>query len=68
MENAGSIPEESAIKTSKKGKLTAAFVRTVNRPGVYGDQHGLRLRVYESRNPSWHFFPLTVPDRGMFAA
>ena len=58
MENAGSIPSESAIgsipspsaiKTSKKGRLTAAFVRTVNRPGVYGDQHGLRLRVYESR-------------------
>ena len=58
MENAGSIPSESAIgsisspsaiKTPKKGRLTAAFVRTVNRPGVYGDQHGLRLRVYESR-------------------
>ena len=42
----GSIPSSSAVK---KGKLTAAFVRTVNRPGVYGDQHGLRLRVYESR-------------------
>ena len=49
MVEAGSIPSESAIKTSKKGGLTAAFVRTVNRPGVYGDQHGLRLRVYESR-------------------
>ena len=49
MLEAGSIPSESAIKTSKKGGLTAAFVRTVNRPGVYGDQHGLRLRVYESR-------------------
>ena len=49
MLEAGSIPLESAIKTSKKGGLTAAFVRTVNRPGVYGDQHGLRLRVYESR-------------------
>ena len=49
MADMGSIPEESAIKTSKKGRLTAAFVRTVNRPGVYGDQHGLRLRVYESR-------------------
>ena len=46
MENAGSIPSEATIK---KGKLTAAFVRTVNRPGVYGDEHGLRLRVYESR-------------------
>ena len=49
MLEAGSIPSGSAIKTSKKGGLTAAFVRTVNRPGVYGDQHGLRLRVYESR-------------------
>ena len=49
MVEAGSIPLESAIKTSKKGGLTAAFVRNVNRPGVYGDQHGLRLRVYESR-------------------
>ena len=33
----------------KRGKLTAAFVRAVNSPGVYGDEHGLRLRVYESR-------------------
>ena len=46
MKNGGAIPSESA---SKRGKLTAAFVRTVNRPGVYGDEHGLRLRVYESR-------------------
>ncbi len=44
-----SIPSASAIKAPKKGRLTAAFVKTVNRPGVYGDQHGLRLRVYESR-------------------
>ena len=49
MVEAGSIPLESAIRISKKGGLTAASVRTVNRPGVYGDQHGLRLRVYESR-------------------
>ena len=55
MEKAGSIPSESAIgsipssSAIKKGKLTAAFVRSVNRPGVYGDEHGLRLRVYESR-------------------
>ena len=34
---------------AKRGRLTAAFVRTVKRPGVYGDQHGLRLRVYKSR-------------------
>ena len=45
----GSILSESAIKAPNKGRLTAAFVKTVNRPGVYGDQHGLRLRVYESR-------------------
>ena len=32
-----------------RGRLTAAFVRSVNRPGVYGDQHGLRLRIYQSR-------------------
>ena len=49
MENQRSIPSESAIKPPKKGHLTAAFVRSVNRPGVYCDQHGLRLRVYESR-------------------
>ena len=29
--------------------MTAAFVRSVSRPGVYGDKHGLRLRVYRSR-------------------
>ena len=44
-----SIPSESAIKAPNKGRLTAAFVRSVSRPGVYCDQHGLRLRVYESR-------------------
>ena len=49
VENQRSIPSESAIKSPKKSRLTAAFVRSVNRPGVYGDQHGLRLRVYESR-------------------
>ncbi len=46
MGNEGSIPSEPALKRSK---LTAAFVRAVNRPGVYGDEHGLRLRVHESR-------------------
>ena len=45
MAGKGSIPSEA----SNKGGLTAAFVRSVNRPGVYCDQHGLRLRVYESR-------------------
>ena len=49
MGNQRSIPSESAIKALSKGRLTAAFVRSVNRPGVYCDQHGLRLRVYESR-------------------
>ena len=50
MENSGSIVPELAYK---KGKLNAAFVRTVNRSGVYGDEHGLRLRVYESRKLKW---------------
>ena len=49
MAEQGSIPSESAIKAPNKGRLTAAFVRSVKRPGVYCDQHGLRLRVYESR-------------------
>ena len=34
---------------TRKRRLTAAFVRSVDRPGVYGDEHGLRLRVYQSR-------------------
>ena len=43
-------PEPVAPETAaKRGWLTAAFVRNVKRPGVYGDQHGLRLRVYKSR-------------------
>ena len=29
-------------------KLTAAFVRGVTKPGKYGDQHGLILRVQPS--------------------
>ena len=29
--------------------LTAAFVRTVNRPGVYGDGRGLSLRVHRTK-------------------
>ena len=36
-------------KSARPGRLNAAFVRAVNRPGVYGDQHGLRLRAYKSR-------------------
>ena len=39
----------AASNSARPGRLNAAFVRTVNRPGVYGDQHGLRLRVYKSR-------------------
>ncbi len=31
------------------GRLTAALVRNVDQPGVYGDEHGLRLRVCQSR-------------------
>ena len=34
-------------------KLTAAFVRTVDRPGKYGDQHGLILRVLPSGGKQW---------------
>ena len=61
MENQRSIPSESAIKAPSKGRLTAAFVRSVNRPGVYCDQHGLRLRVYESRKLK------SISKRGMCA-
>ena len=39
----------AASNAARPGCLNAAFVRTVKRPGVYGDQHGLRLRVYKSR-------------------
>jgi len=39
----------AASNAARPGRLNAAFVRTVRRPGVYGDQHGLRLRVYKSR-------------------
>ena len=34
-------------------RLTAAFVRTVARPGVYGDEHGLRLRVTATGSRQW---------------
>ena len=33
--------------------LTAAFVRTINKPGKYGDQHGLILRVLPSGSKQW---------------
>jgi len=39
----------TASNAARPGRLNAAFVRIVSRPGVYGDQHGLRLRVYKSQ-------------------
>ena len=41
--------QTATSNAARPGRLNAAFVRTVKRPGVYGDQHGLRLRVYKSR-------------------
>ena len=49
VENQRWIHSEAAIKARNKGRLAAAFVRSVNCPGVYCDQHGLRLRVCESQ-------------------
>ena len=40
---------DKRMGATRKRRLTAAFVRSVDRPGVYGDEHGLRLRVYQSR-------------------
>ncbi|MCY3932086.1 MAG: Arm DNA-binding domain-containing protein [Acidobacteria bacterium] len=34
-------------------KLTAAFVRTVDRAGKYGDEHGLILRVRPTGSKQW---------------
>ena len=34
-------------------QLTAAFVRGVSKPGKYGDQHGLILRVQPSGSKAW---------------
>ena len=34
-------------------KLSAAFVRTITKPGKYGDQHGLILRVKPSGSKQW---------------
>ncbi|MDE2692302.1 MAG: tyrosine-type recombinase/integrase [Acidobacteriota bacterium] len=34
-------------------QLSAKFVRTVSRPGKYGDQHGLILRVKPSGSKQW---------------
>ena len=51
--NIGSIVGHSEgdkrMGATRKRRLTAAFVRSVDRPGVYGDEHGLRFRVYQSR-------------------
>ena len=33
--------------------LTAAFVRTITKPGKYGDQHGLILRVLPTGSKQW---------------
>ena len=49
MADKGSNLEASTIKARNDGRLTAAFARSVNRPGVFCDRHGLRIRVYESR-------------------
>ena len=40
---------DKRMGATRNTRLTAAFVRSVDRPGVYGDEHGLRLRVYQSR-------------------
>ena len=50
MASKGSTLLESAITASKNGRPTAAFVPSVNRPGVYWDRCGLRLRAFASRN------------------
>ena len=31
-------------------------------------QSRFQSTLHRALDPSWHFFPLTVPDRGMFAA
>lgn len=37
----------------RPARLTAAFVRAVKRPGKYGDQHGLTLRVLPTGSKQW---------------
>ena len=37
----------------RRATLTAAFVRTVDRAGKYGDQHGLILRVLPTGSKQW---------------
>ena len=48
-ENVGYNVGIKIVGATKRKRLTAAFVRSVDQPGVYGDEHGLRLRVYQSR-------------------
>ena len=40
-------------RSPKRSMLTAAFVRTVDAPGKYGDMHGLILRVRPSGSKQW---------------
>ena len=44
---------EKREKERELPKLTAAFVRSVTKPGKYGDQHGLILRVQPSGSRQW---------------
>ena len=44
---------ENGRKSPRRSTLTAAFVRTVNTPGKYGDVHGLILRVRPSGSKQW---------------
>jgi len=41
------------MKERELPKRTAAFVRSVTKPGKYGDQHGLILRVRPSGSKAW---------------
>jgi integrase len=45
--------QNPSTKSPKRSMLTAAFVRTVSRPGKYGDTHGLILRVRPSGSRQW---------------
>ena len=38
---------------NRRAKLTAAFVRTIDRAGKYGDEHGLILRVLPTGSKQW---------------
>ena len=45
--------QQNPAKSPRRSMLTAAFVRTVSRPGKYGDLHGLILRVRPSGSRQW---------------